>query len=34
MSCNLMPLHGLLGLQSKITASGVADVPCIFWYVT
>ncbi|KAK0608450.1 hypothetical protein LWI29_030725 [Acer saccharum] len=34
MSCNLIPLHGLLGLQSNVTASGVADVPFIFLYVT
>ena len=26
MSCNLIPLHGLLGLQSNVTASAVADV--------
>lgn len=34
MSSNLIPLHGLLGLQSKVTASAVADVPFMFLYVT
>lgn len=34
MSCNVIPVHGLLGLQSNVTASGVADVPCMFLYFT
>jgi hypothetical protein len=30
----MIPLHGVVGLQSKVTASGVADVPLMFLYVT
>lgn len=34
MPCNLIPVHSLLELQPKFTATGVADVPSIFLYVT
>ena len=34
MPCNLIPVHGLLELQPKFIATGVADVPFIFLYVT
>lgn len=34
MSSNLIPLHGVVGLQSNVTPSGVADVPFMFLYVT
>lgn len=30
ISTNLIPLHGLLGLQSNVTASVVAEVPRMF----
>lgn len=34
MSCSLIPRHGLLVLQSNVTASAVADAPFMFLYVT
>ena len=34
MSCNLIPLHGLLELHSNLIAFCVDDVPLIFLYVT
>lgn len=30
ISSNLIPLHGLLGLQSNVIASAVAEVPRMF----
>lgn len=34
ISCNLIPVHGLLELHSNLTAFCVDDVPLIFLYVT
>lgn len=34
MSCNLIPLHGLLALQSNLIATLVAEVPFMFLYLT
>lgn len=34
ISCNPIPLHGELELQSNFIATLVADVPLIFWNVT
>lgn len=31
---NAMPQHGFVGLQAKFIATGVADVPLMFLYVT